>query len=129
MLMISLRWLADYEPEKLLYIERFKRNTLAPEHLFMTVQDYICEKMPKQGDELRADELFIAVKCCFGFDLVNTITDIAKTKAVDANWADEVTKESENEIDIAEIESKINNVLDKHRYYIAGEYVDNDLRG
>lgn len=124
MLMISLRWLADYEPEKLLYIERFKRNTLAPEHLFMTVQDYICEKMPKQGDELRADELFIAVKCCFGFDLVNTITDIAKTKAVDANWADEVTKELENEI-----ESKINNVLDKHRYYIAGEYVDNDLRG
>lgn len=121
--MISLRWLADYEPEKLLYIERFKRNTLAPEHLFMTVQDYICEKMPKQGDELRADELFIAVKCCFGFDLVNTITDIAKTKA------DEVTKELENEIDIAEIESKINNVLDKHRYYIAGEYVDNDLRG
>lgn len=129
MLMINLRWLADYEPEKLLYIERFKRNTLAPEHLFMTVQDYICEKMPKQGDELRADELFIAVKCCFGFDLVNTITDIAKTKAVDANWADEVTKELENEIDIAEIESKINNVLDKHRYYIAGEYVDNDLRG
>lgn len=127
--MISLRWFADYEPEKLLYIERFKRNTLAPEHLFMTVQDYICEKMPKQGDELRADELFIAVKCCFGFDLVNTITDIAKTKAVDANWADEVTKELENEIDIAEIESKINNVLDKHRYYIAGEYVDNDLRG
>lgn len=127
--MISLRWLADYEPEKLLYIERFKRNTLAPEHLFMTVQDYICEKMPKQGDELRADELFIAVKCCFGFDLVNTITDIAKTKAVDANWADEVTKELENEIDIAEIESKINNVLDKHRHYIAGEYVDNDLRG
>lgn len=94
--MISLRWLADYEPEKLLYIERFKRNTLAPEHLFMTVQDYICEKMPKQGDELRADK---------------------------------VTKELENEIDIAEIESKINNVLDKHRYYIAGEYVDNDLRG
>mgnify|MGYP004719165819 FL=1 len=127
--MISLRWLADYEPEKLLYIERFKRNTKVPELLFMTVWDYICEKMPKQGDELRADELFIAVKCCFGFDLVNTITDIAKTKAVDANWADEVTKELENEIDIAEIESKINNVLDKHRYYIAGEYVDNDLRG
>ena len=127
--MISLRWLADCEPEKLLYIERFKRNTKVPELLFMTVWDYICEKMPKQGDELRADELFIAVKCCFGFDLVNTITDIAKTKAVDANWADEVTKELENEIDIAEIESKINNVLDKHRYYIAGEYVDNDLRG
>lgn len=127
--MISLRWLADNEPEKLLYIERFRENTIAPELLFMTVRDYVCDKKSKQGDELRADELFIAVKCCFGFDLVNTITDIAKTKAVDANWADEVTKELENEIDIAEIESKINNVLDKHRYYIAGEYVDNDLRG
>lgn len=43
--MISLRWLADNEPEKLLYIERFKRNTLAPELLFMTVRDYICEKV------------------------------------------------------------------------------------
>lgn len=127
--MISLRWLADNEPEKLLYIERFKRNTLAPELLFMTVRDYICEKMPKQGDELRDDELFIAVKCYFGFDLTKAVTDIAGGKAVDANWADEVTKELENEIDIAEIESKINNVLDKHRYYIAGEYVDNDLRG
>lgn len=39
--MISLRWLADYEPEKLLYIERFKRNTLAPEHLFMTRIIYV----------------------------------------------------------------------------------------
>ena len=122
MLMISLRELADNEPEKLLYIERFRENTIVPELLFMTVWDYVCDKKSKRGDEL-----FIAVKCYFGFDLTKAVTDIAEEKAVDANWADEVTKELENEIDIAEIESKINNVLDKHRYYIAGEYVENDL--
>lgn len=48
-------------------------------------------------------------------------------KAVDVNWAKDVISEMEDKIDVRKIEDVINKVLDKHKYYIADEYVENDL--
>nr|DAM64599.1 MAG TPA: hypothetical protein [Caudoviricetes sp.] len=121
--MLSLRKLADTEPNRLLYIERFEASKITPKTFFMTVKDYICDKKEWR----RCDELFIAKEYFFVFSFFNAFTEMIDEKAVNDNWAIDVISELGNKIDVSEVESTINNVLNKHKYYTAGEYVENDI--
>lgn len=121
--MLSLRKLADTEPNRLLYIERFQLNKTIPETLIMTVKNYIRDKRVWGY----CDELFIAKECPFAFSFLDAFAEMIEEKAVDVNWAKDVISEMEDKIDVRKIEDVINKVLDKHKYYIADEYVENDL--
>lgn len=121
--MLSLRKLADTEPNRLLYIERFQLNKTIPETLIMTVKNYICDKRVWGY----CDELFIAKECSFVFSFLDAFMCMIDEKAVDTNWIDEVTSELGKKINISEFESVINKVLEKHKYYTAGEYIENDI--
>lgn len=121
--MLSLREFIDTAPKTLLYIERFQLNKIVPETFVMTVKDYIINK----NELRRGDELFIAKECPFAFSFLDAFAEMIEEKAVDVNWAKDVISEMEDKIDVRKIEDVINKVLDKHKYYIADEYVENDL--
>ena len=109
--MLSLRELIDTAPETLLYIERFQSNKLVPDFLIMTA----------------SDDLFIAIERRFVFSFLDTLAEMGNEKVTNGDWIDKAIGELKNEIDIDELEGKINKVLSKYPNYVAGVYIENDL--
>lgn len=121
--MLSLRELIDTAPETLLYIERFQSNKLVPDFLVMTARNYVNSK----NSLARSDDLFIAIERRFVFSFLDTLAEMGNEKVTNGDWIDKAIGELKNEIDIDELEGKINKVLSKYPNYVAGVYIENDL--
>lgn len=122
-IILSLRKLINTAPETLLYIERFQPCKLVPDFLIMTVRNYVNSK----NMLVYSDELFVATKNRFVFSFLDTLAEMENEKVTDSDWINKVICELKKEIDVDELEGKINKVLSKYPNYVAGEHVENDL--
>ena len=58
---------------------------------------------------------------------LDTLAEMGNEKATDGDWINKVIGKLKNEIDVDELEGKINKVLSKYPIYVAGESIENDL--
>ena len=119
--MLKLSELTVLDKGKLLYIERFENEyfEIIPKTFVKTVEEYMLNHSP-------TDEIFIAEESPIEFKLQDILKIIEDENVLGKGWTEKIMNELEDK-EIEYFETKINDVLKKHKNYVAGEYVDNDI--
>ncbi|MDO5804274.1 MAG: hypothetical protein Q4P35_04040 [Clostridia bacterium] len=119
--MLKLSELTVLDEKKLLYIERFENECfeLIPKTFVKTVEGYML-------NHSHTDEIFIAEESPIEFRLQEILKMIEDENVLGEGWTEKIMNELEDK-EIDNFETKINAVLKKHKNYVAGEYVDNDI--
>ena len=123
--MLKLSELTVLDEKKLLYIERFENEyfEIIPKTFAKTfvknVEEYMLNHSP-------TDEIFIAEESPIEFRLQDILKIIEDENVLGKGWTEKIMNELEDK-EIEYFETKINDVLKKHKNYVAGEYVDNDI--
>lgn len=119
--MLKLSELTVQNEQALLYIERFEYDyfEMKPKTLIETVEEYML-------NHSHTDEIFIAEESPIEFKLQDILKIIEDENVLGEGWTEKIMKELKDE-EIDKFETKINDVLKRHKNYVAGEYVDNDI--
>ena len=119
--MLKLSELTVLDEKKLLYIERFENEyfEIIPKTCVKNVEEYMLNHSP-------TDEIFIAEESPIEFRLQDILKIIEDENVLGKGWTEKIMNELEDK-EIEYFETKINDVLKKHKNYVAGEYVDNDI--